>query len=83
MGKSKRNDVNNCPLCLWPPKQASGFGPVWVILEPVSPFLWSHKGLNGPKSSTVGQSITILLWWGPLGDILGHFRVPLEPRGRG
>ena len=27
-GKSHKSDSKNCPLLLWPPRQASGFGPV-------------------------------------------------------
>ena len=34
------------------------------------------------KYCTLGQGITILYWWGPLGAILGHFRVILGPRAR-
>ena len=60
MGKSQKSYANNYPLLLQPPKQTSGFAQVWAILEPVSPFFLAHKGLNGPKSVTVGQGITLL-----------------------
>ena len=60
------------------------FGPVWsnlmaqsMILGPVwSLFLTSfaiQKGLKGPKLCTVGQSITMLYWWGPLRTFLDNF----------
>ena len=38
--------------------------------------------LHAQKYCTIGQGITILYWWGPLGAILGHFRVILGPRAR-
>ena len=43
-----------------------------VHLEPISHFFAIQKGLNGPKSCIVGQSITMLYWWGPLGTIWEH-----------
>ena len=39
-----------------------------------------EKGLNGPKSCKVGESITMLYWWGPLGTIWGRFEPILLPR---
>ena len=39
---------------------------------------WAHKGLNGSKSCKVGQDITLLYWWGPLGAILAKFK-PFQP----
>ena len=74
MGKSKRNDANNCPLRLWPPKQASGFGPVWVILEPVSPFLWSHKGSEWPQILYSGTKYYYIVVVGAFGGHVGTFR---------
>ena len=41
-------------------------------LEPIALFFGVEKGLNGPKSCIVGQSITIRYWWGPLGTIWDH-----------
>ena len=43
-------------LCLFQPPWGFGqFGLFWSVLEPVSPFFWAQKGLNGPKNDTVGQ----------------------------
>ena len=60
------------------------FGPVWSNLRAQSKILgpvWSlfltsfaiQKGLKGPKLCTVGQSITMLYWWGPLRTFLDNF----------
>ena len=43
-------------LCLFQPPGGFGrFGLFWSVLEPVSPFFWAQKGINGPKTDTVGQ----------------------------
>ena len=69
----------------WPYCTSGGhFGPFWSDfraqskrLGPVCSLfltrLATQNDLNGPKSGTVGQGMTILYWWGPLGAILGHF----------
>ena len=56
------------------------FGPLWSDLRAQSKilglfltFFAIQKGLNGPKFCTVGQNITMLYWWGPLGAFLDHF----------
>ena len=64
---------------LWGPFWAmwSDFGTLSMILWPVwSPFTCfvNQKGLSGPKLYTLGQSITILYWWGPLGALGAIFR---------
>ena len=66
------------------------FGPFWsyfkapeqesgACLEPIlSLFLTclaTQNDLNSPKSGTMGQGITILYWWKPLGAILGQLEL--------
>ena len=42
--------------CLFQPPGGFGrFGLFWSVLKPVSPFFWAQKGINGPKTDTVGQ----------------------------
>ena len=50
--------------------QSKRLGPVWSLFPNC---LATKNDLNGPKSGTVGQSLTILYKWGPLGAILGYF----------
>ena len=63
--------------------QTKRLGPVWSLFVT---HLATQNKLNFPKSGTVGQGMTILYWWGPLGIfwvILGHIRGILGPRARG
>ena len=55
------------PCWIWP-----GLGQFGASLSS----FWAHKGLNGSKSYTVGQNITLLYkyWWGPLRAILGNLK---------
>ena len=55
------------------PENYFGLSPNWVNLEPTYSFCLAHKGLNSPKSCTVGQSMSILYCWEPLGAIMDQF----------
>ena len=66
-------------LCLFQPPGGFGrFGLFWSVLEPVAPFFWAQKGLNGPKTDTVvpGKYHTRPL--GAFGAHLGPFGTILE-----
>ena len=50
-----------------------------AYLEPILSLflicLATQNDLNSPKSGTMGQGITILYWWKPLGAILGQLEL--------
>ena len=57
---------------LWGPFRAISelfYGPEQVAGACLEP---TQNNLNGPKSGTVGQGITILCWWGHFGATLGR-----------
>ena len=71
--KVEKSCFSQCPGFLQLPILAIGFSPNWVNLEPTYSVCLAHKGLNSPKSCTVGQSTTILYCWEPLGASLDQF----------
>ena len=71
--KVEKSCFSQCPGFLQLPISAIGFSPNWVNLEPTYSVCLAHKGLNSPKSCTVGQSTTILYCWEPLGASLDQF----------
>ena len=71
--KVEKSCFSQCPGFLQLTISAIGFSPNWVNLEPTYSFCLAHKGLNSPKSCTVGQSTTILYCWEPLGASLDQF----------
>ena len=58
--KLEKSCFSQCPGFLQLPISAIGFSPNWVNLEPTYSVCLAHKGLNSPKSCTVGVSMTIL-----------------------
>ena len=57
-----------------PPMRPVGFGPVLGQFGASLSNFRAHKALNGSKSCIVGQDITLLYLWGPLGAILTIFK---------